>query len=232
VRRYYREELKSRLARLLAPPEVRAVARAPIEFRRGPRNRLPEPKTSLAPRSGRLATSSIVRGHHSAVPPREALILLAVLGHPWLLSEHAEEFVGLEFIHRDAEALRNAILAAAASGHAHDADGLKSRLEEGGHAELQTRMERAISHKADWPARPDAAREDVLAWWHQIASLHRKKRTLSRELKEAERAFSADMSDANFARLKDIQEQLANLDGTEALIEGFGEPSGRPARTM
>ena len=232
VRRYYREDLKARLARLLAPAEVRAVARAPIEFRRGPRNRLPEPKPSLSPRSARLAASPIVRGHLSAVPAREALILLAVLSHPWLLTEHAEEFVELEFLHHDAEALRKAILAAAASGHAQDAEVLKARLEAGGQAELRTRMERAISHKADWPTDPAAAREDVLAWWRQIASLHRKKRTLSRELKEAERAYGADMSDANFARLKDIQEQLATLDGTEALIEGFGEPSGRPARSL
>ncbi|HXY89776.1 MAG TPA: DNA primase, partial [Xanthobacteraceae bacterium] len=151
VRRYYREDLKARLARLLAPAEVRAVARAPIEFRRGPRNRLPEPKPSLSPRSARLAASPIVRGHLSAVPAREALILLAVLSHPWLLTEHAEEFVELEFLHHDAEALRKAILAAAASGHAQDAEVLKARLEAGGQAELRTRMERAISHKADWP---------------------------------------------------------------------------------
>ena len=232
VRRYYLEDLKARLSRLLAPSEVRAVARAPIEFRRGPRNRMPEPKTSLAARGGQLATSSIIRGHHSGIPAREALILLAVLAHPWLLAEHAEEFVELEFVNRDAEALRKAILAAAAAGHAQDAEALKARLEESGNTELRTRMERAISHKGDWPVGASAAHEDVLAWWHQIARLHRKKRTLSRELKEAERAYSADMSDANFARLKDIQDQLANLDGTEALIEGFGEPSGRPARTM
>ena len=232
VRRYYREDLKARLSRLLAPAEVRAVSRAPLEFRRGPRNRLPEPKPSLSARGGQLATSSIIRGHHSGIPAREALILLAVLAHPWLLAEHAEEFVELEFVHRDAEALRKAILAAAAAGQAQDAEALKSRLEESGNAELRTRMERAISHKADWPVGAGAARADVLAWWHQIARLHRKKRTLSRELREAEHAYSADMSDANFARLKDIQDQLANLDGTEALIEGFGEPSGRPARTM
>jgi DNA primase len=211
---------------------VRAVARAPMEFRRGPRNRLPEPKLSLSARGGQLATSSLVRGHLAAVPAREALILLAVLSHPWLLSEHAEEFVELEFVHRDAEALRKAILAAAASGHAQDADALKARLEESGNAELRTRMERAISHKSNWPIDPKAAREDVLAWWHQIARLHHNKTTLSKALKEADRAYMADMSDANFARLKDIQEQLANLDGTEAMLEGFGEPSGRPARTM
>jgi DNA primase len=93
-------------------------------------------------------------------------------------------------------------------------------------------MERAITHKADWPMRPDAAPADVLAFWHQMLSLHRKKRTLSRELREAERALGTEPTEANFARLKDVQERLAVLDGTEALIEGFGDPSGRPARTM
>ena len=79
---------------------------------------------------------------------------------------------------------------------------------------------------------PETAPEDVARFWHQIVTLHRRKRTLSRELKEAERALGTEPSEANFARLKDVQNRLAALDGTEALIEGFGEPSGRPARSM
>jgi DNA primase len=62
--------------------------------------------------------------------------------------------------------------------------------------------------------------------------LHRKKRTLSKELQEAERALGAEPTEANFAWLKDVQQRLAVLDGTEVQIEGFGAPSGRPARTM
>jgi DNA primase len=62
--------------------------------------------------------------------------------------------------------------------------------------------------------------------------LHRRKRTLSKELKVAEHALGAEPTDANFARLKDVQERLTILDGTEALIEGFGESSGRSARSM
>ena len=109
---------------------------------------------------------------------------------------------------------------------------LSGYLDRTGASELQTRMERAITHKGDWPVRPDAARDDVIAFWHQIVSLHRKKRTLSRELRDAERALGADPTEANFARLKDVQDRLALLEGTEALIEGFGDQSGRPARTM
>jgi DNA primase len=187
---------------------------------------------ALTARSGQLAASSIVRGNHAAIPSREALILLAVMNHPWLLHDHAEEFVELDFVHRDAEALRKAVLAAAASGHAGDAEALKARLLEAGAGELVTRMERAISHKGDWEIGSETARQDVGAWWHQILTLHQKMRALSKELREAEAALGNDLNDTNFAWVQDVKKRLAVLEGTEALIEGFGEPSGRAVRTM
>jgi DNA primase len=235
VRRYYREELGQRLKRLFAPadggrparPEFRAT-----EFRpnRGSR-RIPEPRAAIRQHSAGLTGSTIVRGGLSAVPAREALILAAVLNHPSLLSEHAEELAELDFAHRDAEQLRRAILDAAAAGAA-DTETLTHRVEEVGAGPALASIKRAITHAADWPVRPEAAPEDVARFWHQIVTLHRRKRTLSRELKEAERALGTESSEANFARLKDVQNRLAALDGTEALIEGFGEPSGRPARSM
>jgi DNA primase len=241
VRRYYRDDLKARLAKLLAPQESFQAARfAPRtrfdpQYQRGRErrpSRFPTPKMALMPRSGQLAASSIVRGHHSAIPPREALILLAVLNHPWLFNDHAEEFVELDFVHRDAKALRKAILAAAASGHAGDAAALQARLQETGASELVTRMERAISHKGDWEIGSDTAPQDVAAWWHQILTLHQKMRALSKELREAETALGNDLNETNFAWVQDVKKRLAVLEGTEALIEGFGEPSGRAIRTM
>ena len=41
--------------------------------------------------SPQLAASPIHRGHRAAIPRREALILQAVINHPWLLHEHLEE---------------------------------------------------------------------------------------------------------------------------------------------
>ena len=49
------------------------------------------------------------------MPPREALILLAVIEHPWLLETHPEEFAEIELIHPDADRLRRAILEAASA---------------------------------------------------------------------------------------------------------------------
>jgi DNA primase len=230
VRRHYRDDLQARLARLFAPAASPANVR-PFTGLRARGRPLPMPR-GFGPRSPEFAQRSVAHRSQSVVPPREALILLAAVNHPWLLAEHAEELSELDLVHRDAENLRRALLDACAAEAIGTPEALAACLARAGAAELVTRMERAITHEGDWPMRPGAAREDVAAFWHQIVSLHRKKRTLSRELREAERALGADPTEANFARLKDVQERLAVLDGTEALIEGFGTPSGRPARSM
>ena len=228
VRRHYRDDLRARLQRLFAPAgaELR-----PFGDARG-RRRLPNPRQALSPRSARLGQSPILRGHRSAVPAREALILLAVLNHPWLLADYAEELAELDLVHHDSDALRRAILDASAAESAADSGALAARLADTGAGELKTRMERAITHGGDWEVGPEAAAEDVIAWWRQIVSLHRMKRTLSKELREAEHALGSEPTEANFARLQEVKRELDRLDGTEALIEGFGAPSGRPVRTL
>jgi DNA primase len=50
-------------------------------------------------------------------------------------------------------------------------------------------------------------------------------------LRDAERALGTEPSEENFAWLRDVQERLSALAGSEAEIEGFGASSGRPVRT-
>jgi DNA primase len=76
-----------------------------------------------------------------------------------------------------------------------------------------------------------ASDRDAEDGWLQALTLQRRKRTLNKELKDAEIALATEPSEANLARLVDIQHQLARSEGTEALIEGFGISSGRQART-
>ena len=83
-----------------------------------------------------------------------------------------------------------------------------------------------------WGAQPQAARDDVLLTWKQLVALHRQWHSLTRELKDAETALGHDNSETNYTRLLDVKARLSSLDGTEALIEGFGASSGRPARPM
>ena len=183
--------------------------------------------------SSQLAASSIMRGQRSAMSRREALILQCLLNHPWLLHDHLEEVAALELAHPEAHKLRAAIIAAFASDHHHSPDAaehsekLRADLAKSGFSQILQRVDSAITTMAVWGARSGAAREDVLSTWHQLISLHRQVHSLLRELKDAELALGEDASEANMAWLRDIKARLSEMDGTEAMIEGFGASSGR-----
>ncbi|WP_298367103.1 DNA primase [uncultured Bradyrhizobium sp.] len=188
--------------------------------------------------SQQLANSPIMRGQRSAISSREALILQSLINHPWLLHDHLEEVAALELAHPEAHKLRAAIIAAFAHDHHHSpdveeqAEKMRADLEAGGLSQILQRVERAITTQAVWGAQIGAAREDVLSTWRQLVALHQKTHALLRERKDAEAALAEDSSEANLAWLQDIQARMAEADGTEALIEGFGELSGRFQRNV
>jgi DNA primase len=188
--------------------------------------------------SSQLALSPIMRGQRSAMSRREALILQSLINHPWLLHDHLEEVAALELAHPEAHKLRAGIIAAFANDHHHSpepseqSEKMRSDLAVGGFSQALQRVEGAITTSAVWGTQGGAAREDVLSTWHQLVSLHRQWHSLLRELKDAELALGEEASEANLAWLRDVKARLAEVDGTEALIEGFGESSGRFHRSV
>jgi DNA primase len=169
---------------------------------------------------------------------REALILQSLINHPWLLHDHLEEVAALELAHPEANKLRAGIIAAFAGDHHHGTDPgeasekMRADLAARGLSQSLQMVEQAITTSAVWGAQPGAAQEDVLSTWHQLVSLHRQRHSLLRELKDAELALGEVASEANYAWLRDVKARLSEVDGTEALIEGFGEQSGRFQRSM
>jgi DNA primase len=190
------------------------------------------------PASPQLAISPLLRGQRSSLSRREALILQCLINHPWLLHDHLEEVAALEMAHPEAHKLRAGIIAAFANDHHHSpdpseqAEKMRADLEKGGFSPLLQRVERAITTAAVWASREGAARDDVLATWHQLVALHRQWHSLLRELKDAELALGEEASESNLAWLRDVKARMSEVDGTEALIEGFGELSGRFQRSV
>jgi DNA primase len=188
--------------------------------------------------SSQLAASPIMRGQRSAMSRREALILQSLINHPWLLHDHLEEVAALELAHPEAHKLRAGIIAAFANDHHHSpepfeqSEKMRADLAAGGFSQALQRVEGAITTQAVWGSQGGAAREDVLSTWHQLVSLHRQWHSLLRELKDAELALGEEASEANLAWLRDVKARMAEVDGIEALIEGFGESSGRFQRSV
>jgi DNA primase len=182
--------------------------------------------------SPQLATSPVHRGHRAAVPRREALILQAIVNHPWLAHGHLEELAGIEFRHTETQKLKGALLDLLADDAESDAAAVAAALSARGLWELFARIQTGITTSDVWGARPEAAPEDVLMTWKQLVALHRQWHSLIKELKDAEQALGRETTEANYSWLQDVKARLSVIDGTEAMIEGFGASSGRQARSL
>ena len=159
-------------------------------------------------------------------------MVVTLINHPGLIAAHLDVFAHIELGSRELDSLRDQILQIAGEDPSIDAAALRGRVEAAGFAALLERLDGLIRKGGIWQAGPGSADRDAEEGWQQAVTLHRKSRTLHRELKEAEAALASEPSDANLARMVEIQRQLANTDGTEALIDGFGESSGRTSRSF
>jgi DNA primase len=253
VRKYYRREFGDRLRRLfevderrnmrpksgrMANSEWRMANRSGATGRRSPLparyspfviRPLPhgEPYVVASPQ---LAASPVHRGHR--IPLREALILQAAINHPWLLHEHLEELAGVEFRHSEAARVKSELIDIFAHGGTPDGEAMIAELARRGLAEVAARIQKAITSPSVWGAKPEAAPDDVLMTWKQLVALHRQWHSLVKELRDAEQALGQDSTEANYSWLQDVKTRLSVVDGTEALIEGFGVSSGRPVRSL
>jgi DNA primase len=160
------------------------------------------------------------------------LILQAIVNHPWLAHDHLEELAGIEFRHADTQKLKGALLDLLAHDGDTDGEALRAELAAHGHAELFARIQKGITTQNVWGTGPEAAPDDVLMTWKQLVALHRQWHSLIKELKEAEQALGQDTTEANYSWLQDVKARLSAIDGTEAMIEGFGASSGRTVRTL
>ena len=259
VRKYYRQDLQDRLRALFGqsqvPSQRRASGGAPwqptepwrqqaAQAQGRPGSYPRRPATSARPgqpylvASPQLATSPIHRGYRTAIPLREALILKAVLNHPWLLRDHLEDLAQLEFRHAEAGRLKGVLIDIYAHDEGIDAPKIRAEVVARGAGDLLDRADKAVTTGSVWALAPESAQDDVLSTWKQLVALHRQWNSLIKELKDAELALASDLesgqnaSEANYSWLQDVKIRLADLEGTEALIEGFGLSSGRAVRTF
>jgi DNA primase len=225
VRKHYGQELSERFRALIAPA-AGAARQGGVQRRDGGRGgRFAPREAPLVPRGGEIAKSALVRGPMAAMPRNEALLLFCLINHSFLLDEASEDVAGLPLANPDADRLRRLLLEAHLEGL--DDEALSARLGQADIEALAQRVRALANPRHDWPAYSDTAPSDVRLWWHQRTALHRKAHALSRELREAERSLGDDPSEQNFAWLRDVRERLSAIDGTEALVEGFGASSGR-----
>ncbi|MBZ9656729.1 DNA primase [Phyllobacterium lublinensis] len=180
--------------------------------------------------SDSLARSVLVKTTSAAPPLRETAILMTLFNHPRLIEEDFETVVRLEFSHPDLKRFHTAMLNALAEHHVASGVAMRKAMVDTNHGALIEALEALMRRARIWTATAEAAEEDALEALRQAVHLHQRASTLHKELKVAETALATEATDENLNRLLDIQNDIRNAQATEALIEGFGIPSGRSGK--
>jgi DNA primase len=179
-------------------------------------------RLGLAVRRSDMSPSIISNGlakHSNQVPQREALLMRTLLNHPWLLDEYAEDIAALALTSPGLIRLRDGLLMLQATDNSLDRHELRSQLEGLSLDKAVDLVERAITHKSDKFAEPDADRGEVETGWRHALALHERQVGLRKALEAAERAWHEEGSEDALARICEIQRLMASSEATEASPE-------------
>jgi len=239
VRQYYAADVGRRIRQLFGtvpqrgwrtpfPGMGRKLSAVTAKNRSGRGWTMPKPWELVQPASFELKALAQRGQSRQAAERRERAILMAIVNHPRLLDDFAEVFAELEFSGAELDRLKREIIDIAALEASLDAATLRDHLHRKGFGPLLDRTDSQFQRLREWFVLPEAAANDVRTGFRQMVALHRKAVTLAKDLRLAEAALAEHPTDENLKVLNEIRDQVRSAAGEEALIDGFGEESGRP----
>jgi len=168
-------------------------------------SRLGKPQfPAVIARTGSLLASKIAQPSTPISAPREALLIGAIIRHPWLLDEFLEQIAEFQFNDAGCRSLRDRLLAVHQSEEYLDNEKLLGHLSREGYGAELERVERATAHNGGALFAREASKALVLEGWHHVMMLHGKA-GVPRSLQEAESDYLKEPTVENFAKLSEIR---------------------------
>jgi len=148
--------------------------------------------------AGSLVTSAIVSNERLAGAARDALILRALINHPWLLDEYAEEVAELRIAWPQLAVLRDALLDLHSGVDNLDTIDLSDHLARLGQEPALATIGRLTAHEVAGFSHPDASGDVVLTGWHECFTARRCEaldEAIEEARREAERSGESEAYD-------------------------------------
>lgn len=162
-------------------------------------------------RTSSLRNSQLAQGGASKPPLREIILIKALLNHPWLIDERAEDIARLQFTSPRMTRVRDAILSAQAAEISLDTASLRSHVTNSGLAADLDLIERSATHRCDRFAEPGTEKLDVTTGWEHTVHLQDRQSGLLDALKAAEKSWLEEHDEAAFDRIKELKSELDDL---------------------
>ncbi len=232
VRRHYVQAFDEKLRKLFAPASSRYYKNANKQndkyHKKTPYGKKQERNSSPLAISNALKNSQLLKsGLGSGFSSRESVIIISLINHPNLVESRIEALAQIEFESSKARELLILIIDIISANEQIDTKELNQNLIKKGFGESIKIMQEQLNRQGIWQIEEEIAQIDAETGLKHALALHYKSVALNKELKAAEIALGDDLSEENLEKLLDIQNQITSIDGTEALIEGFGLLSGR-----
>jgi DNA primase len=144
----------------------------------------------------------------ASMPPREVLLVGALVNHPGLIESCCEEIAELRLTSAPLQRLKEALLALLSEGLPLDHATVRSHLSGSGLDSVVAAVERAMAQTSDKFARPEAGANEAEAGWRHAFALHEVQVALPLELQLAERAWRLEQSQEAWERIVELQERL------------------------
>lgn len=191
VREHYRRDIKNRLFELWRPQ---------------PR---PGKEGGSPRRNGRKPA------RREALPPPSAygfgaIVVLALVNHPWLLDEFAEEIARVEVPDKRLAALLATATRAILDDHTISREALIEGLRDGPHGPVLDRLFWESHHARHAFLKPEMPRDEVTEQFTDMLYRARALPTLTREIVESADAI-AEMSEAEYDRFAALQQEVASV---------------------
>lgn len=208
-----REYISTFRKRIQAQGKIARAAPDPADFswrERTDQRRLSRPwrqPSNPGSRTTSVLASKILQKTAAESAHREALLIMGLLRHPWLMDEHPEEIANLHLDDADCCRIRNAMLTIHQLEEVLDSEKLLEHLSKEGYGAVVERCARACAHNADSQFAPGANKEQVLEGWRHVMMLHAKA-GVPQSLLEAENDWISELSNENFSKLCAVKQQV------------------------
>jgi DNA primase len=178
---------------------------------------------AVAQVQGAVTRSNELSEHTAAMPPREVLLVGALLNHPWLLESRCEDAAALALTSEPLRRLKEALLALLADGAPLDHATVRSHVSACGLEGVAAAVDRAMAQTSDKFARAEAGASEAEAGWRHALALHEMQVALPLELKLAEHAWRMEQTEEAWERIVELQERLARSLGEAPALSELNE---------
>uniref|UniRef100_A0A2A4YYS8 DNA primase n=1 Tax=OCS116 cluster bacterium TaxID=2030921 RepID=A0A2A4YYS8_9PROT len=160
--------------------------------------------------SSALKNSALVQDMHMVKSPRETVLVMALIYHPWLVAEFFDEVAKLKFLSSELDSIYKVILDVISTDPDLDSHRLRTHMIDIGLGQTLERLDQSITLRNFGFLMPDAEQQDIIDGWMDIYRQYRGN-VMNSDVAAAGIALGDEETEESLARLQSIQAQRERM---------------------